>query len=661
VEDVLFTDVRDYVVRTFRHVAEGKGLVLNVELDNDLPKIMATDNKRLQQVLKNLLSNALKFTEEGQVQLRIRRVDSGWNPENEVLNSARHVLAFEVRDTGIGIADDKQQIIWEAFRQADGTTSRKYGGTGLGLSISREIARLLGGEIHLESTPGVGSTFTMFLPQSYAPIAEDRRRQQARAALLETRAVRSDLNGVQKSAAAAGTSQNLSSSAAGAPLLLERVPAEETGPRVLEEPPVLLASDITDDRASLVAGDKIILIIEDDVRFIPLLMEMARERGFKCVVAPRGDKGLTLAREVRPAAITLDIRLPDMAGWLVLSRLKYDPATRHIPVHVISVDEDYRRGLALGAESYLEKTENADALRQTFEKIQKSVRDSAHLLLLVDGDEARRTSTTELIGDNGGILTTAVASGEEAVRQAQNTVFDCAVVTPPLEDMTIPELVEKIQKQGRGAELPTIVYASDGLDREEELELRRVAETVVVKSVSTKERLLEETAVFLNRREEDLTDEQKRIIQEAREKESLLTGGKVLIVDDDVRNIFALTSGLERHKLTVLHAESGRAGIEMLKQNPEVDLVLMDIMMPEMDGYETTRAMRALPEFQNLPIIALTAKAMKGDREKCIEAGASDYIPKPVVLEELVALLRVWLPQVNSQTAAEVVGANDGQ
>ena len=658
VEDVLFTDIRDYVVRTFRHVAEGKSLLLNVELDNDLPKVMATDVKRLQQVLKNLLSNALKFTEEGSVQMRVRRVDSGWNSDNDILNNARHVLAFEVSDTGIGIADDKQQIIWEAFRQADGTTSRKYGGTGLGLSISREIARLLGGEIHLESTPGVGSTFTMYLPQTYVPVAEELRRQHARAALLETKPIRTDLAAAQKSAAAG---QSGAGSAADSQPPSNGNLGDGGEVLGLEETPVLLASDIVDDRASLVPGDKVILIIEDDVRFIPLLMELGRERGFRCVVAPRGDKGLTLARELRPAAITLDIRLPDMAGWLVLSRLKYDPTTRHIPVHVISVDEDYRRGLALGADSYLEKTQDADALHATFDQIQKSVRDSAHLLLLVDGDESRRRQTTELIGDNGGILTTAVATGEEAVLQAEMTEFDCAVITPPIEDMSVPELVGKIQKQAGQAELPTIVYAAGGLDREQEHELRRACETAVIKTVVTKERLLEETAVFLNRKEEDLTEQQKSIIEEARNKNALLTGGKVLIVDDDVRNIFALTSGLERHKLTVFHAESGKAGIEMLKQNPEIDLVLMDIMMPAMDGYETTRAMRAYPEFRNLPIIALTAKAMKGDREKCIEAGASDYIPKPVVLEELVALLRVWLPQVNAQTTMEAAGANDGQ
>ena len=343
---------------------------------NDLPKVMATDNKRLQQVLKNLLSNALKFTEEGRSNFVSGVSSPAGIPKmrSSILLGTFSRLKFA---TPVSVSpNDKQQIIWEAFRQADGTTSRKYGGTGLGLSISREIARLLGGEIHLESTPGVGSTFTMFLPQSYAPIAEDRRRQQARAALLETKAIRSDLNGIQKSAGGGNRRGCVRFHRRCVRSFWNDYPPKKRA--VVSSKNLRCCwraiSQMTELR--YVAGDKVILIIEDDVRFIPLLMEMAREKGFKCVVAPRGDKGLTLAREIRPSAITLDIRLPDMAGWLVLSRLKYDPVTRHIPVHVISVDEDYRRGLALGAESYLEKTQDADALRETFEKIQRSVRDS---------------------------------------------------------------------------------------------------------------------------------------------------------------------------------------------------------------------------------------------------------------------------------------------
>jgi CheY-like chemotaxis protein len=417
-----------------------------------------------------------------------------------------------------------------------------------------------------------------------------------------------------------------------------------------------MSAEIHDDRALITTGDKVLLLIEDDPNYYPLLMDLAHQRGFRCVVAPRGDKGLKLARELRPTAITLDIRLPDMAGWLVLSRLKYDSATRHIPVHVISVDEDYRRGLALGAESYTEKVADLSVLERTFEHIEKSVRETTHTLLLADSDDVRRRHTTELIGNGGGVVTTAVRTGGEALELAAHAEFDCAVMAARLDDTHAAELVEKLQKQAGRPELPMIVYALDGLTGDEEAALRDVGERSVLKTVHEFDRLLEETAVFLNRREEDLTEEQRQIIEKARHKDAVLTGGKVLIVDDDVRNIFALTSGLERHKLAVLHAESGSAGIETLQNNPDVDLVLMDIMMPEMDGYETTRRIRQMHEFRKLPIIALTAKAMKGDREKCIEAGASDYIPKPVVLEELVTLLRVWLPQVQTHRAEASTG-----
>jgi HAMP domain-containing protein/signal transduction histidine kinase/DNA-binding response OmpR family regulator len=652
-EDVLLTDVRDYVLRTFRHVADGKGINFTVEIDNDLPKVMSTDNKRLQQILKNLLSNALKFTEEGSVGLHVRRAESGWSSENEVLNNTRNILAFEVTDTGIGIPDDKQQLIFEAFRQADGTTSRKYGGTGLGLSISRDITRLLGGEIHLQSVEGKGSTFTLYLPQTYVPVAAESRTASTRSLLLETTPLRSDV-GRQESPSV----EMFASTSNGTPII-DMVP--HPMPRVQEPPPILLAADIKDDRATIEIGDKVLLIVEDDPNFIPILVDLAHDRGFKCVAAPRGDKGLALARELRPAAITLDIRLPDMAGWVVLSRLKYDAATRHIPVHVISVDEDYRRGLALGAESYLEKTTDRNELAATFDRIERSVQASAHTLLVTDSEEGRRSEIAKLVGEGTGVLTSTAATGAEALQMLAKSTFDCAVFTAPLPDMAVSEVVDQVQKHPGGTELPLIVYATGDLSDEEEAELRRVSHTAVLKTVHTRERLLEETAVFLNRKEEDLTDEQKQIIEEARRRDNLLTGGKVLIVDDDVRNIFALTSGLERHKLTVLHAESGRAGIEMLQQNPDVDLVLMDIMMPEMDGYQTTRAIRDLPQFRNLPIIALTAKAMKGDREKCIQAGASDYIPKPIVLEELVALLRVWLPEVSTRKIAEAVLSGEVQ
>jgi hypothetical protein len=348
-----------------------------------------------------------------------------------------------------------------------------------------------------------------------------------------------------------------------------------------------------------------------------------------------------------------------MAGWLVLSRLKYDPVTRHIPVHVISLDEDYRRGLALGADSYLEKSVDNSALKDTFDKIGRSVKPSIRYLLVLDEQEQRRKDLISLIGDGQDIFIASLGDIGEALKMLEARHFDCVVLSPTIEGIPMPELVEKIQKQAGHIELPIIVYSPAPLAAVEEDELKRVASTAVVKVVRTKEKLLEETAVFLNRREEDLSDEQRRMIENSRLRDRMLAGGKILIVDDDIRNIFALTSGLERHKLHVLNAESGRAGIQILNENPDIDLVLMDIMMPEMDGYETIRAIREIPEFRSLPIIALTAKAMKGDREKCIDAGASDYIPKPVVLEELVSLLRVWLPQTQEHPSFEGTRDND--
>jgi CheY-like chemotaxis protein len=425
------------------------------------------------------------------------------------------------------------------------------------------------------------------------------------------------------------------------------------------DPPLIAVPEVVDDRGSIKPGEKVLLIIEDDVAFAPLLMELAHKKGFKAIIATRGDKGIALARELKPDAITLDIRLPDMAGWLVLSRLKYDPTTRHIPVHVISMDEDYRRGLSLGAESYLEKTDNETELSETFDKISVSTKPGIRHLLLLDSDETRRSETATLIGEGRDVIVTVASSAEEAMKALDERVYDCAIVSPMIPDMPLSEFVATVQKQRKNRELPVIIFKSGPITRAEQGQVKQISERAVVKIVWTAEKLLEETAVFLNRREEDLTDEQKQMIEKSRQRERVLAGGKVLIVDDDVRNIFALTSGLERHKLEVMYAESGKAGIEMLKKHPEVDVVLMDIMMPEMDGYETIRSIRQLPELRNLPIIALTAKAMKGDREKCIDAGASDYIPKPVILEDLISLLQVWLPVHNEHPPIEASASND--
>jgi CheY-like chemotaxis protein/two-component sensor histidine kinase len=643
-DEVTFADLRDNVFRTFRHIAEGKGLHFTVDLDPALPRAMTTDAKRLQQVIKNLLSNAIKFTETGGVTLTIQKVDEGWSKDHPVLNLSRNVIAFTVTDTGIGIPEDKQAVIFEAFRQADGTTSRKYGGTGLGLSISRQIANLLGGEIRLTSTAGKGSTFTLYLPQTYIPTAFMPRQQAAAAGPANQPSANAD-------ASATPVPRLLQTPFVPAPPPPASTPVTGAGNGDYE-PPLLAPGEMTDDRASIEPGDRVLLVIEDDMNFIPVMMELGRKRGFKVAVANRGEKAVQLAKQLKPEAITLDIRLPDMGGWLILRQLKFDGATRHIPIHIVSVEEDVRRGIALGADTYTEKSEDKQNLLALFDVIQKGI--VSRNLLVVAADDNLAKQMLKVV-DGPDLTTTRVTSIEEAIAAIDKQKYDCVVVgcgEPGSGDgqascRTALDLIAAIEKHPGSGLLPIVVYAVGEPPREQEAEFRQLADLAVVKRVSSPERLFDETAVFLSRHEADLTEEQRRMLETLRQRETILPGGTVLIVDDDVRNIFALTSGLERHRMKVLHAESGQAGIEMLARQGDVDVVLMDIMMPEMDGYETIRRIRQIPEFRTLPIIALTAKAMKGDREKCIEAGASDYIPKPVILEDLIALLRVWLPQAN--------------
>jgi HAMP domain-containing protein/signal transduction histidine kinase/DNA-binding response OmpR family regulator len=617
---VRFTDFSDYCSRTFRHVADGKGLEFTIDLDDDLPmETLHTDAKRLQQVLKNLLSNALKFTERGSVRLRMGRAASGWSSNHPVLNRAKSVIAFSVTDTGIGIPQNKQRIIFEAFQQADGTTSRKYGGTGLGLSISRELARLLGGEIRLQSSPGVGSTFTLYLPQVYMAVATAPKAEIQQPVALEAAALPAvELgNGISK--------------------LDVILPAPANTPASLVDDMV-----IDDDRNLIQPGDRVLLIIEDDVTFARILLELAHTRGLRVLVALRGNTALALAREFKPGAITLDIGLPDMAGWTILDRLKHDPATRHIPVHVITGDENRRRGMALGAMTYLEKSVTKDSLVEAFTTIEHSVKPRIKKLLLVTPDEARRENLHATLGGDD-IEIIDVNTGGEALGILREQFLDGIVIDLRLEDIRPTQLIEEIQKEVAPHIPPTVLYSKRNPSTEELSEMRRLSRTIVIKHAQTPERLLYETALLLHRKDTVLSDKQREILAEVHRNDETLSGRKVLVVDDDLRNIFALTSVLEQHSLEVVHAENGKAGIELLKTNPTIDIVLMDIMMPEMDGYQTTRAIRSIPEFRDLPIIALTAKAMKGDREKCIQAGASDYIPKPVDLDQLFSVMRVWL------------------
>ncbi|MEC4814311.1 MAG: response regulator [Scytonema sp. PMC 1069.18] len=609
IDQILLTELQEHTERTFRQVAVDKGLNFTVELAADLPRSIQTDAKRLQQVLKNLLSNAFKFTERGEVRLRIFNATQGWSQDHELLSRAPSAIAFAVSDTGIGIAPDKQRIIFEAFQQADGTTSRRYGGTGLGLSISREITRLLGGEIKLVSTVGEGSTFTLYLPQGEWGDREGRQ------------------NG--------GTeTRKLSNTERGSVSTLPRPP--------LSPAPTLLSTPLLDDRDNLENSDRLLLIVEDDINFARILLDMAREQQFKCLVAHNGSTGLALAQQFHPSAIVLDIRLPGMDGWTVLDRLKHDSNTRHIPVHIMTVEDGRQRCLQLGAIAYLQKPVSSEALHQALTKIKGFVERRVKNLLVVEDDDNQRHSIVELIG-NSDVATTAVSNGAEALDAVRNGYFDCVVLDLGLPDMNGFDLIEQIKQQPNGEALPIIVYTARELTRTEDTRLRRLAETVIVKDVRSPERLLDETALFLHRIQANLPAPKRQILEQLHTSDPVLIGKKVLIVDDDVRNIFALTSMLERYQMEVLYAETGTDGIEILQNTSDIDVVLMDVMMPEMDGYETTRLIRQNNQFKSLPIIALTAKAMQGDREKCIEAGASDYITKPVDTEQLLSLLRVWL------------------
>jgi HAMP domain-containing protein/signal transduction histidine kinase/DNA-binding response OmpR family regulator len=607
--DVFFDDLRADMERNFRQIATDKGLQLEVEIKADLPDRMQTDVKRLRQVLKNLLSNAFKFTQQGEVSVTIGPEKSGWSLENQSLNRAARVIAFRVSDTGIGIAEDKQQLIFEAFQQEDGTTSRKYGGTGLGLSISREIARLLGGEVTLESSPGVGSTFTFYLPERYEPEAPPSAEQ------------RFEVDGHDGSRA---TLAALSRQAA------------------LSEDPMRVRPALDDDRSSISSNDQVILIVEDDHDFAAELMKVAHELEFKCLVSVHGEDALLTARKFRPSAITLDLTLPGMHGYAVLDRLKHDPSTRHIPIHVISAVDDPKRLLRLGAYGHLIKPSGPERLFEAVSSLKSFVGRKRKRLLIVEDDAVLRNSIVELLGGDD-VEIEAVGTGAESLKAAKRAQFDCAVVDLMLPDMAWSDLISKFKREQKFGEFPVIVHTGKDLSKRETERIRKMAETIIIKDADSLERLVDETSLYLHRDVADMSQAQKNMIKNVNMIDPRLEDKKILVVDDDIRNIFALTSVLERQKMEVVYAENGKDGIEMLSKTPGIDGVLMDIMMPEMDGFEAMRAIRGISKFKTVPIIAVTAKAMTGDRQKCMEAGASDYITKPVETEQLLSLLRIWL------------------
>jgi CheY-like chemotaxis protein/two-component sensor histidine kinase len=599
-EEITFPHLRDTIERNFRHEAERRGLDFSVEIDPDVGRAMTTDPKRLLQILKNLLSNAFKFTEEGGVHLRASVAEEGFHMDHPVLGAAPVVVAFTVTDSGIGISPDKQRIIFEAFQQADAGTSRKFGGTGLGLAISRELAGLLGGEIRLQSTRGEGSTFTLYLPLHYAGSTVQR------------------------------------------PHPGQRMLGNESARATTLVPQESSAERFDDDRKQLDGDKPLLLIVEDDLHYAKVLFDLAHRQGFQALVASRGAEALKLAREYLPSAISLDIFLPDVLGWTVLARLKQDPTTRHIPVQIVTIEEERQHGMERGAYAFLAKPATTEGIEQALDRIKQFAAADLRRLLIVEDDAVERMGIEELIRHDD-VEVVSTGTGDAALKLLAEREFDCIVLDLGLPDVNGLELLERIEREQPAPGTPIVVFTGRDLSDEEDARLRKVAKSVIIKGVQSPERLFDETALFLHRVIADLPQEKRQLLDSLHSSNEALHGRKVLIVDDDIRNIFALSSLLERQHMDVMTATNGQEAIDKLRDNKDISLVLMDIMMPDMDGYETMRQIRRDISMRSLPIVALTAKAMKGDREKCLEAGASDYIAKPVDSAQLLSTLRQWL------------------
>jgi CheY-like chemotaxis protein/CHASE3 domain sensor protein len=571
-DDVVLRGVVDDLRGVFEPIAQDKRIDLSFDIALGAPPSIRTDPTRLQQILKNLLSNALKFTEAGGVSLRITREADG-------------VVAFVVSDTGIGIPREQHDAIFEAFRQADGTTNRKYGGTGLGLSISRDLARLLGGELRLHSEVGRGSTFTLLVPEAGPAVLRPVRAPEARStAPMRAKAVRS------------------------------HAPTQARS----------------------------ILVIEDDAAFAGILADLARELDFQPVVASDAERGLAMAREHRPSGIVLDIGLPDRSGLSVLDVLKRDPATRHIPVHVISAADHAQAALAMGAAGYAIKPVGREAIVDALRRIEDRFTPKVRRVLVVEDDDVHRDSTARLLRSDG-VEVMEVATAAEAMAQLEHATFDCMVLDLTLPDRTGYELLEEVSAKERYSFPPVIVYTGRSISSEEERQLQRFSSSIIIKGARSPERLLDEVTLFLHQVESELPPDRQRMLRDARQRDAAFEGRRVLVVEDDVRNIYALTSVLERRGATVDIARNGREALDVLAASPSFDLVLMDVMMPEMDGLEATREIRKRPALAKLPIIALTAKAMPDDREQCLAAGANDYVAKPLDVDKLLSLARVWM------------------
>lgn len=582
--DVVIQSVADGLSSLLAPLAKEKGIEFSIDIDSDVPGTLETDRLRLEQILKNLLSNALKFTKKGSVRLRISK--SGSN------------IVFSVIDTGIGIPAEKQLTIFEAFQQADGSTRRQFGGTGLGLSISRELAKLLGGEILLKSEEGKGSEFSLHVPMRK----------------IKTPEAPAEINIPQFN-----------------PLTAENRYITDVVPPA-----------IPDDRNTLVSGDKVILIIEDDTSFAKSLLDFTRNKGYKGVVAVRGDEGIQLAKEILPTGILLDIQLPVKSGWQVMDELKSDPLTRPLPVHMMSSHEVRMKGLSKGAVDFISKPVAFEKLSEMFKKIEEALTRHPKKVLIVE-ENTKHAEALSYFLDSYQVVTEIKTSVKDVILALNNDGVDCVILDMGIPTQGAYDTLEEIKKTKGFETLPIIIFTGKNLSHVEEAKLKKYADSIVIKTAHSYERILDEVSLFLHLVEENKKENKGSRYKRLGELSEVLKGKKVLVADDDVRNIFSISKSLETFGVDVISAMDGREALEQLEKNPDIDLVLMDMMMPEMDGYESTRRIRENPKHKQLPIIAVTAKAMTGDREKCINAGASDYITKPVDIDQLISLLRVWL------------------
>jgi len=622
IDEVQLADLVEMIEHKFHHVAEEKSLAFQVILAEDVPPVLKTDVQRLQQILNNLLSNAFKFTKAGEIKLTVQRPTMAQDfpplPLGEGKGESQSFIAISVTDTGIGIPKEKQKVIFEAFQQVDGTTSRHYGGTGLGLSIARQLARLLGGEIQLHSEEGKGSTFTIYLPTTLEEISPNSSLAMA---------------GIKKIPPILPVSKK------------GNEPSTLTKERTKELPLPLTKVEIeplVDDRDHLTPEDKSLLIIEDDRKFSNILIELAREKGFKCVTAEDGQTGLQLAEQYKPHAIILDVGLPQINGWTVMERLKDNPETRHIPVHFMSASDQVQEAKKMGAIGYLLKPVGMTELGDAFKQIEQFITNTVKNVLVISDHEQHQQKMVNLL-ENQNIQITLATTIASALEYSHKTRFDCTIIDMDIEQKTGSKLLEQSQKEKDLCQTPLIVYAERELTPIEEGFLLQCEDHLTIKTVSSPERLLDEATLFLHQVEAKLPSIQRKMLQMVHDKAAILRDKKVLIVDDDARNVFALATVLEDNDMEIVCASNGKEALERLEKHEKIDMVLMDIMMPEMDGYQAMQAIRKQHRFHKLPIIALTAKAMKGDKAKCIEAGANDYLAKPVDTDKLISLMRVWL------------------